>query len=82
MLSNFELTLLLSCNQIDIEVVVSIKYGQRTIVWAKIIHLGHHTHNKIYTTVAKSQNFVDFTGAQKSSLENFWYCPYIKTNRY
>ena len=33
--------------------------GQKSYIW-DIIH-----------TVAKSQNFVDFTGAQKSTLENF-----------
>ena len=34
--------LLVSCNQTDIEVLISIKYGWNTIAWAKIVHLGHY----------------------------------------
>ena len=45
-LSNFELMLLVSCNQIDIEVVISIKYGWNTIAWAKIIHLGRYPYQQ------------------------------------
>ena len=45
-LSNFELMLLLSCNQIDIEAVISIKCGWKTIVWAKIIHLWHYPYQQ------------------------------------
>ena len=34
-----------SCNQIDIKVVISIKYGWNTIVSMKIRHLGHFFQN-------------------------------------
>ena len=40
-ISNFELWLCLNCNQIDIKVVISIKYGWNNIVWTKIRHLKH-----------------------------------------
>ena len=46
LLSNFELTFYLSCDQIDIEVVISIKFGWNTIAWGKIIHLGHYTYQQ------------------------------------
>ena len=41
-LNNFELLLLLSCNQIHIEVVISIKHGWNNVAWVKIIYLGHY----------------------------------------
>ena len=44
-LSNFELLLWLSCNQIDVEVVISIRYGWNAITWAKIIRLGQFIQN-------------------------------------
>ena len=34
-LSNFELKLWLNCNQMDIKVVILIKYVWNNIVWAK-----------------------------------------------
>ena len=44
-LSNIELLLWLSCSQIDLKVVISIKYDQNTIAWAKVMHLGHFVQN-------------------------------------
>ena len=44
--SNSEVMLLVSCNQIDIEVIISIKHGRNTIAWKKIIHLGHYPYQQ------------------------------------
>ena len=38
--------LLVICNLIDIEVVISIKYSLNTIAWAKIIHLGYYPYQQ------------------------------------
>ena len=57
--------LLVSCNQTDIEVLISIKYGWNTIAWAKTAS------GTLSKPAAKSQNFVYSTGVQKSTLENF-----------
>ena len=67
-LSNFQLPLWLSCSQIDIKVVISIKYGWNTIAWAKlciwdILFTMHEVSKSI--VAAKSQNYVDSSGAQK-----------------
>ena len=60
-LNNFEL-LLLSCNQIDIEVVISIKNGWSTICLGK-----NYTSGTLTIPAVKSQNFADFTGTRKST---------------
>ena len=67
-LSNFQLPLWLSCSQIDIKVVISIKYGWNTIAWAKsciwdILFTMYEVSKSIIA--AKSQNYVDSSGAQK-----------------
>ena len=53
-LSNFELPLWLTCNQIDIKKVISIKYGWNTIAWEKIRQMRHFVQNllvaKVYTS--------------------------------
>ena len=68
-LTNFELPLWLNCSQINIKVVIFIKYGWITIVWAQIINLRHFV-LKIYQvskaiSAAKSRNFVGNLGSQK-----------------
>ena len=54
--------------------VIYIKYGWNTIVWTKIMHLGHKVQNllgvQIHTT-AKSQNFVDISVAQRPTWAKF-----------
>ena len=44
-LSNFVLSLCLTCNQIDIKQFISIHYGRNTIAWAKIRQLRHFIQN-------------------------------------
>ena len=44
-LSKLELPIWFSCNQMDMEVVISIKYGWNTIVWGKNRHLRHFVQN-------------------------------------
>ena len=67
-LSNFELLLWFTCNQMDIKVVISIKCGWNTIVWMKIRHPKDFAQNLL---VAKYQNFVDTLGSQKPMWTTF-----------
>ena len=60
MLSNFELPLQLKCYEIDIKVVISIKYGWNTIVWAKIRHLRHFVQNLLGVKVLTSNKISKF----------------------
>ena len=53
-LSNFELPLWLTCNKIDMKVVISIKYMWNTFIWAKIRQMTHFVQDllgfKIHTS--------------------------------
>ena len=53
-LSNFELPLWLTCNKIDMKVVISIKYRWNTFIWAKIRQMTHFVQDllgvKIHTS--------------------------------
>ena len=65
---NFELPLWLNCNQMNIKVLISIKYEWNTILWVIIRH--YYLSKSI--PAAKSQNFVETLGPQKPMLTKFW----------
>ena len=58
MLSNFELPLCLTCIQMDIKMIISIKYQWNTIVWAKIKHLRHFFENFLVAKAHTSCKFL------------------------
>ena len=53
---------------------ISIKYGWNTVAGTKIMHVGHYIQDLLGVKsipAAKSQNIVDISGAQNSTLANF-----------
>ena len=53
--------------------VISIKYGWNTVAGTKNMHVGHYMQDLLGVKsipAAKSQNFVDISGAQKSTWAN------------
>ena len=70
-LSKLELPIRFNCNQMDMEVVISIKYGWNTIVWGKIRHLRHFVQNVLGVKVHASYKIIKFCrhiGASKTHL--------------
>ena len=88
-LSKSELPLWLNCNQMDIKVVISIKYGWNTIVLRKIRHLRHLVQNllavKVHTT-CKISEFCWHFKATKTHMERkifgIWHFFYLKRQSY
>ena len=58
-----------SCNKIDIEVVISIKYGWNAIVWPKIIHLGYYPYQQ--------QPIILHVKCISTQLKTSWNIPHI-----
>ena len=54
------LPLWFNCNQMDMEVVIFIKYGCNTIVWAKIRHLRHFIQNVLGAKVHANCKILKF----------------------
>ena len=53
---------------------ISIRYGWNTVAGTKIMHVGHYIQDLLGVKsipAAKSQNVVDISGAQNSTLANF-----------
>ena len=74
-LRNFELQSWLNCNQMDIKVVISIKYGWNSIVWAKIRHLRHFFQNLLGVKVhssCKISKFCQEFGATKTYVDKIF----------